>query len=95
MKKCEIKLIDGLFKPNEGFNIIDYLMMRKINFIKVESLNNWNKDHDFDLESINDSVIELKNSNKEVKDFIKKAKNEGKNIKIDCDIRVTIIDKND
>lgn len=87
-----IKLVDGEFSPSQALEVISSLINQKINYHKLEGLQKWERDHQFDHEPLRNRIEELEEEMKLVDDFISKLKEEGKNLKIDGIIKLKITD---
>mgnify|MGYP006308321837 CR=1 FL=1 len=92
LEKQNVKLVDGTFTPVQASDVISSLIDKKINFHKVENLQNWERDHSADPQPIIDRIKELEAAKKEAKAFIKAMKNSGKNIKIEGELKISIVE---
>ncbi len=94
MKNIEqsVKLVDGEFTPVQAVDIITSLIKQKVNFHKVEGLQNWMGDHDSDSKPINNRIQELQNAEKTAKEFIMNMKKNGKKIKITGHLSISPVD---
>ncbi len=88
----KVKLVDGTFTPIQASDVVSSLIDKKINFHKVENLQNWERDHSSDPQPIIDRINELEVAKSEAKAFIKEMKNSGKNIKIEGELKISIVD---
>lgn len=94
MKNIEqsVKLVDGEFTPVQAIDIITSLIKQKVNFHKVEGLQNWMGDHYSDSKPINNRIQELQNAEKTAKEFIMNMKKNGKKIKITANLSISAVD---
>ncbi|RRO19185.1 hypothetical protein [Flavobacteriaceae bacterium 14752] len=88
----KVKLVDGTFTPVQASDVVSSLIDKKINFHKVENLQNWERDHSSDPQPIIDRINELEKAKSEAKAFIKEMKNSGKSIKIEGELKISIVD---
>lgn len=92
VEKQKVKLVDGIFTPVQASDVVSSLIEKKINFHKVENLQNWERNHKTDPQPIIDRISELEEAKKQAKAFIKEMKNSGKNIKIEGELKISIVD---
>ncbi len=78
----EIQLVKGEFTPSQASEIINSLINQKINYHKLEGLQRWERNHQYDQEPLNRRIEELENEKIRAEEFISKIKDEGKNLKI-------------
>ncbi len=88
----EIKLVDGEFTPIQASDIISSLIKQKINFHKIEGLQHWERDHNSDTKPINNRIEELKKAEEIAKDFIISMKKQGKKIRIDGHLKISLVE---
>lgn len=88
----KVKLVDGTFTPVQASDIVSSLIEKKINFHKVENLQNWERNHNSDPQPIIDRINELEKAKKEVKAFIREMKNSGKSLKIEGELKISIVE---
>ena len=85
------KLLDGQFDPSEARSILFTLINSKINFHSMESFGIY-------IRSSGDTVYhekrikELKQTNIDIKQLIDMAAKDGKNLKINGNIEITLVD---
>ena len=91
-KVQNVRLVDGEFTPVQAIDVISSLIKQKINFHKVENLQNWEKDHKADPEPIKKRINELKEANEAAKQFIIEMKKNGKKVKIEGNLSINIVD---
>ena len=65
---------------------------QKINYHKLEGLQKWEGNHKYDEEPLRNRIKELEEEMKIAKDFMLKLKNEGKNVKINGIIKMTVVE---
>lgn len=83
IQEQKIQLVDGEFTPSQASDIIMALINQKINYHKIESLQNYERNHKYDQEPITKRVDQLVVEKKKLEDFISKMREEGKNLKVD------------
>ena len=88
-QESKFQLVDGEFTPSQASDIISSLINQKINYHKLEVLQNWERNHKHDEELLRNRINELEEEMKIAKDFILKLKKEGKNVRIDGIIKMT------
>lgn len=89
---CTIQLVDGEFSPSQASDIISSLINQKINYHKLEGLQNWERNHKFNGEPLRNRIKELEDAMKQTKDFMSELKNGGKKVKIDGIIKITVVE---
>lgn len=85
----EIQLVKGEFTPSQASDVIMSLITQKINYHKIEGLQNWERDHKYDQEPLNNRINELEEEKRIAADFISKMREQGKNLKIKGIIEMT------
>ena len=85
----EIQLVKGEFTPSQASDIIMALINQKINYHKIEGLQNWERNHKYDHEPLNNRINELEEEKRIAADFISKMREQGKNLKIKGIIEMT------
>ncbi|MFT6137830.1 MAG: hypothetical protein ACJA0U_002611 [Salibacteraceae bacterium] len=89
IQQQDIKLVKGEFTPSQASDVIMSLINQKINYHKIERLQNWERNHKYDREPINNRIKELEEEMKTAADFISKMKKEGKNLEINGTLKMT------
>jgi hypothetical protein len=84
----EFKLIDGQFYPNEALHVLISLFNSKINYHQLESFSNHIR-HGSDLSVSDDRVKALRDSIEGIKELIKDAGANGKQLKIQSIVQIT------
>lgn len=84
----EFKLIDGQFDPNEALHVLISLFNSKINFHQLESFSNHIR-HGSDLSISQHRVESLKDSIEGIKELIKIAGANGKQLKVQSTVQIT------
>ena len=77
-----VQLIKGEFSPTQAKEIVLSLISQKISYHKLEEIQLWEKDHDFNLEPIRIRIRELEDEKQKAEQFISEAKKQGKNLEI-------------
>jgi hypothetical protein len=91
--KQTIQLIDGKFTPSEASDLLLAFLDHKINFHKLERLAVYAVHPDGDTEEPSHRISELECDKQITKDFISIARREGKILKINGTVEITIADK--
>ena len=86
-----IQLVKGEFTPSQASDVIMSLISQKINYHKLEGMQLWERNHNYDQEPLNKRIKELEEEKKIAKEFISKMKLEGKNLKINGVIEMIIL----
>jgi hypothetical protein len=89
IQQHDIKLVKGEFTPSQASDVIMSLINQKINYHKIERLQHWERNHEYDREPINNRIKELEEEMKTAADFISKMKKEGKNLEINGTLKMT------
>ena len=88
----KINLIDGSFTPSEAADIINDVLLVKINFHKLQRLSitegNLNDTGEYDSSRIDELLAEQQIA----KDFFKNIRLQGKKLKINSTINITVED---
>lgn len=92
MQEQKIQLVQGEFTPTQALDIIMSLINQKISFHKLESMQQWEQNHNYDQEPINNRIKQLEMEKKIAADFISSRKIKGKKLKMDGVITLKIVD---
>jgi hypothetical protein len=84
----EFKLIDGQFNADEALHVLISLFNSKINYHQLESFSNHIR-HGSDLSVSENRVQSLRNSIEGIKEVIKLAETNGKQLKIESVVQIT------
>ena len=90
--KQKVQLVKGEFTPSEALHIVSDLIDRKINFHKVQRLQIWEGDHKCETDLLNGRIKELMEEKRMAREFIKKLATEGKSLKIDGVLQISLAD---
>ena len=90
--KLSIQLVHGEFTPAQASDVMSSLISQKINYHKLEGLQNWERNHKYDQEPLKNRIKELEDAMKRTKDFIAELKDNGKNVKIDGVIKISVVE---
>lgn len=91
-KEQYLKLVDGEFTAVQAIDIVSSLVKQKINYHKIENLQEWEKNHKTNPEPFIKRINELKEANESAKQFIIEMKKLGKNIRIKGNLSISVID---
>jgi hypothetical protein len=88
----KVQLVKGEFSPAQASKVLYALIDQKINFHKIESHQQWEKDHHADINPLKERIAELEKEKRKVNDFISNLTAEGKKLKINGIIEISLID---
>ena len=88
--KQKIQLVDGTFSPSEASDVIIALLEQKINFHKLQRLSWCEGNKDANTKYPDDRIQELENEKTIAKDFINSVRWEGKKLRIDGVLNITL-----
>ena len=88
--KQKIQLVDGSFSPSEAADVIIALLEEKINFHKLQRLSWCEGDKDANTKYPDDRIQELENEKQIAKNFINSVRYEGKRLRIDGVLNITL-----
>ncbi|QLG45656.1 hypothetical protein [Costertonia aggregata] len=88
--KQKIQLVDGVFSPSEASDVILSLINEKINFHKLQRLSWCEGSATADTKYPDDRIKELEKEKEIVKEFISAVRHEGKKLKIDGILNITL-----
>lgn len=86
----KIQLVKGNFTATEASEVIMNLINEKINFHKLQRLQMWEKDHEFNTDPLNARIKELKKEKEIAKEFIENLKSSGQKIKINGVLELSV-----
>ena len=90
--KQKIQLVHGTFTPSEAGDVILALLDEKINFHKLQRIS-WREGSDkANTEYPDGRIKELQEEKRIAKEFIASVRNEGKTLKIDGVLNITLED---
>lgn len=78
----KIQLVNGIFTPTEAAQVILNLIEQKINFHKIQRLQKWEANHNFNTETIDRRIKELKKEKRIAQEFMDQSNAAGKDVKI-------------
>ena len=87
-----IQLVNGVFTPNEAYDVIISLINEKINFHKLQRLQLWEGNHGCDTDQLDGRIKELLEEKQHVKEIIANYKDSGKSLKINGILEITAAD---
>ena len=90
--KHQINLIDGCFTVSEAQDIMTPMIAKKINFHQVKRMSLFEKNHSDSCASDRDRILELEEAKIKAEDIFLQAKLEGKKIKMQSIIHITLED---
>ena len=91
--KHQINLIDGYFTPSEAQSILTPVLDKKINFHQIKRMTGFEHDHQDACAPDRDRILELSTAKVKAEDIFLQAKLEGKKVKMQSVIHITLEDK--
>lgn len=88
----KIQLVEGTFSPSEALDIITSLLNEKINFHKLQRLSWYEGDSNANTKFPDTRIAELENEKAIAKTFINSIRSEGKRLKINGILNITLED---
>jgi hypothetical protein len=85
----KVQLVEGRFTPSEAADVISALIAEKINFHKIQRLSHLEGDETADCSQSNSRIKELEDERMIAREFIKIAKMEGYNIRINGTLEIS------
>jgi hypothetical protein len=86
----KIQLVNGQFTPSEASDVIMNLINEKINFHKLQRLQVKEGNHKSTTNELDGRIGELEKEKEIAREFIKKTKSLGKNLKINGILEITV-----
>lgn len=86
----KIQLVDGTFTPSEASDVILALLNEKINFHKLQRISWSEGSTNANTEYPDSRIQELEKERKIIKEFISNVRNEGKKLRIDGILNITL-----
>ncbi|MDP5105015.1 MAG: hypothetical protein NWQ31_02460 [Polaribacter sp.] len=83
MQEQKIQLVKGGFTPNQASDVVMSLLNQKINYHKLESIQQWEQNHKYDREPLKKRIQQLEAEKEIAAEFISKIKLEGKKLNIE------------
>ena len=90
--KQKIQLVDGTFSASEAADVILALLDEKINFHKLQRISWCEGDTDANTNYPDSRINELQKEKQILKDFINSVRHEGKKLRIDGILNITLED---
>lgn len=87
----KVQLVKGDFTHAEASHVINTLIDVKINFHKLQRLQNWEGDHNCETGELDGRIKELEKEKHEVKQFLSSVKGKGLRIKMDGIITIGVV----
>ncbi len=91
MEDKKIKLIDGVFEPNEALRVLSGVLNSKINYHKLEDFSNHIR-FDGAISNSKKRINELQNSHQELIELMEFAKINNKKIAVKSEIIIELLD---
>ncbi|GGF69499.1 hypothetical protein [Wenyingzhuangia marina] len=89
-KTQKIQIVKGDFTPSEASQVIMSLIDEKINFHKIQRLQKWEQNHQFDTNNLDNRINQLIKEKEIAKTFITKSENLNCNMSINGTIEISI-----
>jgi hypothetical protein len=88
----KVQLVKGEFSPAQASKVLYALIDQKINFHKIESHQQWEKDHHTDINPLKERIAELEKEKRKVTEFISNLQADGRMLQINGVIEISLID---
>jgi hypothetical protein len=88
----KLQLIKGEFSPSEASDIIIALIDEKINFHKIQRLQFWEGNHNYETDQLDGRIKELEEEKRIAREFLNKIRATGGRLKINGSIEITLVD---
>ena len=85
----KVQLVEGKFNPSEATDIISSLIAEKINFHKLQRLSKCEGNENANCEYPDNRIHELEDERMIAKEFIKIARKEGYNLRINGTLEIS------
>lgn len=90
--KQKVQLVKGEFSPSEASYVIMALIDEKINFHKLQRLQEWEGNHKAKTVELDDRISELEKEKEIAKDFLEKTKKLSSKVNINGILELTVYD---
>lgn len=91
--KQQFNLIEGEFTPSEANDVVSALIDEKINFHKVQRLQQWMGDCDSDDSGLNGRIGELEEEKRKAKAFFAEARKAGTKLVISGKLEISFVEE--
>ncbi|WGK65514.1 hypothetical protein [Croceiramulus getboli] len=88
----EIELVKGEFTPAEASDVVCALIDEKINFHKLQRLQQWEGDHHCETAPLDGRIKELEEEKRIARAFIAKTRGLGQCLKIEGTLKISLAD---
>jgi len=88
----KINLVEGQFTPSEAQDVMDALIREKINFHKVQRLQQLIGDSDCETGELNGRIAQLLEEKQKVKAFVAEARSAGRKLVINGTLELSFAD---
>lgn len=85
----KIQLVKGDFTPSEALHVIIALIDEKINFHKIQRLQQWEGNHKSNTDELDDRISQLEKEKQAAREFIAKSRLSNSNLKINGVLEIT------
>ncbi|MDP5157791.1 MAG: hypothetical protein NWQ07_04345 [Flaviramulus sp.] len=92
--KQKIQLVKGEFTPSEASHVIMALIDEKINFHKIQRLQQWEGNHKCNSDELDNRISQLEKEKQIAKEFINNSRKLNSNLKINGVLEITLADNN-
>ena len=90
----KVQLVDGQFTPSEASDVVGSLIKVKVNFHKLQRLSICEKQHyEADTMYCDGRISELMEELKLAKEFIREARANGQNVRINGTLEISILEE--
>lgn len=88
----KIQIVKGEFTPTQALDIVLSLLSQKINHHRLQEIQLWENDHEFNLAPIKSRILELEKEKEIAEQFISQVKLNNKKLEIDGILNLKIIE---
>lgn len=92
MQEQTVQLVKGAFTPSQALDIVMSLINQKINYHKLQGMQLWEQNHNYDEMPVNNRIDELEAQRAAAAAFIANARATGKQLQINGIIEMIITD---
>lgn len=85
-----VQLIDGTFTPSETSDLVSSLIEEKINFHKIQRLQQWEGNHHANSNHLEERIVALEQEKADAKEFIAEYRATGKKLTVRGIIEISI-----
>ena len=88
----KVQLVKGVFTPSETADLVNNLIDEKINFHKIQRLQRWEGNHNYDTGDLNSRITELEQEREKTIAFISKLRQSSTAFRVLGQLEITPIE---